>query len=137
MNRQIVFRLKIVGFILLITILGFGSKFYTGPGSLWVNNSLAGLFYETFWCLVVFMVKPGLSAFSIASWVFAVTSVLEVMQLWHPSFLQVIRSTFMGSALLGNSFNWLDFPYYLAGCILGIVLIKYLDHSAGKIKGRA
>ncbi|MBN2213867.1 MAG: DUF2809 domain-containing protein [Bacteroidales bacterium] len=118
--------------IFVVTALGFGSKLYSGIGSGWFNNSLAGLFYEIFWCLVVFIIHPRLNAFKIASGVFFITSVLEFLQLWHPPFLQMIRSTFIGSALIGNSFNWLDFPYYLAGCITGVIIMRYLDHSSGK-----
>ncbi len=125
-------RLRIFLLILLIAMLGFGSKFYSGIGSSWVNDSLAGLFYETFWCLVVFMISPRLNALLIASWVFVGTSILELLQLWHPVFLQIIRNTFIGAALLGNSFNWLDFPYYLAGCISGVLLMNYLNHHSRK-----
>ncbi len=132
MNQQIKFRFRIFAFIVLIAILGFGSKFYSGTASSWANNSLAGLFYETFWCLVIFMINPRVRALPIASWVFIITSVLEFMQLWHPEFLEIIRSTFIGSALIGTSFNWLDFPYYLAGCILGATMIRYLDHCSRK-----
>lgn len=129
MIPQFKIRLRTFLLILLITALGFGSKYYTGAGSPWVNNSLAGLFYEIFWCLVVFLINPRLNALRIGSWVFIITSVLEFLQLWHPAFLQTIRSTFIGAALLGNSFTWLDFPYYLAGCILGVIMIYYLKHG--------
>ena len=123
-------RLRIFFLILLIALLGFGSKLYSGIGSSWFNDSLAGLFYETFWCLVVFLIRPGLKPLLIASWVFAMTSLLELLQLWHPAFLQIVRSTFIGAALIGNSFNWLDFPYYLAGCILGVLMMNHLNHHS-------
>jgi len=126
MNLRLIIRIRILIVILLITILGFGSKMYSGAGSNWFNNSLAGLFYETFWCLVVLFINPRLKAIKIALWVFIFTSVLEFLQLWHPPFLQIIRTTFIGAALIGTSFNLLDFPYYLAGCILGFMLMKYL-----------
>jgi hypothetical protein len=129
MNRQLKSRFRILLFIILITGLGFGSKLYSGAGSEWFNNSLAGMFYETFWCLVVFIINPGLKAIKIASWVFIITSFLEFLQLWHPAFLQDIRGTFIGAALIGNSFNWFDFPYYIAGCFLGIILMKYLSST--------
>ena len=132
MIPQFRLRLRIFFVILLITVLGFGSKFYSGIGSSWVNNSLAGLFYEIFWCLVVFLISPRLNALLVASWIFTITSILELMQLWHPAFLQIIRSTFIGAALLGNAFNWMDFPYYVAGCILGVIMIKYLNRQASK-----
>ncbi len=126
MKLRLKIRIRIFIIILLITILGFGSKMYSGVYSDWFNNSLAGLFYETFWCLVVFFINPRLKANKIALWIFFFTSVLEFLQLWHPPFLQTIRSTFIGAALIGTSFNWLDFIYYLAGCTLGFILMKYL-----------
>ena len=126
MKRRLTIRIRILIIILLITILGFGSKMYSGIYSDWFNNSLAGLFYETFWCLVVLFINPRLKAIKIALWVFILTSVLEFLQRWHPPFLQIIRSTFIGAALIGTSFNWFDFPYYIAGCIIGFILMKYL-----------
>ncbi len=118
--------------ILVVTVLGFASKFYSGVGAHWANNSLAGLFYEIFWCLVVFLVFPGLKAWRIGIWVFCITSVLELLQLWHPVFLQNVRNTFAGAALLGNSFNWMDYPYYLAGCMLGAAIINFLKQRSAK-----
>jgi hypothetical protein len=126
MKRRLTIRIRILIIILLITIMGFGSKLYSGVCSDWFNNSLAGLFYETFWCLVVFFINPRHKAIKIALWVLVFTSALEFLQLWHPPFLQIIRSTFIGAALIGTSFNWSDFPYYIAGCIAGFILMKYL-----------
>jgi hypothetical protein len=42
--------------LLLITPLGFYTKIYSGPGASWVNDSLGGVFYEVFWCLLVFVI---------------------------------------------------------------------------------
>lgn len=122
-----VFRMKLFMVIVAISLLGFGSKFYEGFGSQWFNNSLAGLFYDTFWCLVVFLFNPQSKPVKIGFWIFIITDLLEFLQLWHPGFLQIIRKSFLGAALIGNSFNWLDFPYYLAGCLLGILLMRQLQ----------
>jgi hypothetical protein len=55
---------------------------------------------------------------------------LEFIQLWHPTFLEFLRSNFIGRTILGTSFNWSDFPYYLAGCAIGWLLMKFLQkHS--------
>ena len=112
--------------ILLITPLGFGTKLYEGPGSEWVNHSLGGVLYVIFWCLVCSIIWPAVRAGKIACMVFLVTCFLEVAQLWHPVFLEKIRDTFLGAALLGNSFTWLDFPHYAAGGIIGFLLISWL-----------
>lgn len=113
--------------IILITPLGFYTKFYTGPLQDWVNNSLGGVFYEIFWCLVLALLFRRLRPVSIAGVVLLVTCALEFLQLWHPQFLEYLRSTFIGVTILGNSFSWSDFPYYLAGSVLGYVLLKRLS----------
>ena len=52
-----------IGTSLLVTIpVGVYTKFYQGPAADWVNNSLGGVFYEIFWCLLVFLVVPNARA---------------------------------------------------------------------------
>ncbi len=113
--------------LVVVTLIGFYSKFYTGPAALWVNNSLSGVFYEIFWCLLFFFFlkkcRPGI----IAACVLTVTCLLEFLQLWHPPFLVYIRSSFLGSALLGTTFVWTDFLYYSAGCALGWLWMHWLQ----------
>jgi hypothetical protein len=53
--------------------------------------------------------------------------------LWHPPFLEVLRSNFIGRTILGSSFNWTDFPYYLVGSGLGyiwLLLIKRIGSGS-------
>lgn len=47
------------------------------------------------------------------------TCILEFLQLWHPPFLELIRSYLIGRLLIGTSFSWWDFPHYLVGCLIG------------------
>ena len=51
-------RVIILILILVVVPLGFATKFYRGWGDNWVSNSLGGLLYVIFWCLVVFFLKP-------------------------------------------------------------------------------
>lgn len=114
-----------VSSVLIVTPLGFLFKFYSGPGRWWFNNYGAGLLYEVFWILVVFLFVPGRRYVRrIPVYVFAVTCALEVLQLWHPWFLQEIRSHFLGRALIGTSFVWWDFPHYAIGSIVGWMVIE-------------
>ena len=106
--------------LLFVTPLGFLFKFYSGPGRWWFNDYGAGLLYEIFWILIVFFFFPtNKSARNTPLWVFTITSLLEILQLWHPGFLENIRSYFLGKALIGTTFGWWDFPHYAIGCLIG------------------
>jgi len=105
--------------ILVIVPLGFFTKFYKGPLSSWINNSVGGIFYEIFWCLLIFLFLKKIKTWKIAVSVLLLTSLLEFLQLWHPPFLESIRNFFIGRTLLGNCFSWSDFPYYVLGCAIG------------------
>ncbi|TSA28161.1 DUF2809 domain-containing protein [bacterium] len=120
MNKRILFNLIA---LLIITPLGFFTKFYTGSGAAWVNNSLGGVFYEIFWCLLIFMIFIKFKPVLIATVVFLITCALEFTQLWKPEFLEILRENFLLRTVIGNSFTWSDFPYYLIGSIGGFVLM--------------
>jgi hypothetical protein len=79
-------RKRILVSLLVITPLGFLFKMYAGPAQRWFNNYAAGVLYEVFWCLVLLLFWPRRECISkIAAGVFVVTSLLEVLQLWHLS----------------------------------------------------
>lgn len=118
----------LISLIALIPI-GLWSKFYKGPFDLWLNNSVGGIFYEIFWVLLIVLMNPTLSPGWTAFFVFIITSSLEFLQLWKPPFLEVIRATLFGRLLLGTTFSWWDFPYYMIGCGLAWLGLKYLKYS--------
>ena len=128
-NRQ---RLIILLLLVVITPLGFLTKFYSGPAEDWMNNSLGGLFYEIFWCLVVAFIFTKIKPIKIAFWVFISTCTLEFLQLLHPTFLEVIRNNFIGRTIIGNSFNWMDFPYYFIGSLLGYLILSGITKLSDK-----
>ena len=113
--------------LLAVTPVGLGFKFYNGPAQWWFNNYGAGLLYEIFWILVVFLILPKENlVHKIPVWVFIVTSTLEILQLWNPWFLQIIRSSFIGRALIGTTFAWWDFAHYAIGCFIGWLWLRWL-----------
>ncbi len=116
MNRR---QLLIILSLIIVVPIGFWTKFYNGPAQSWVNDSLGGLFYEIFWCLLLGLIFTNSRPVKIAVSVLVITSILEVAQLWHPPFLEMLRGNFIGRTILGNSFNWHDFPYYLIGSSIG------------------
>lgn len=123
-NPQSKIRLALALSILLITPVGFLTKAYHGPLDHWVNDSLGGLLYVTFWSLVAAFMNPRWPEKQIAIIVFLVTSALEILQLWHPPFLEFIRSFYLGRVLIGTTFVWSDFFYYFLGAWLGWWWIK-------------
>jgi len=124
LSKQII--TAIVLLIILIPI-GFYSKLYSGIGHEFVNNKLGGVFYEIFWCLAFFIILPKVKAHKIAAWVLIITSILEFVQLLNNDLLAIIRSTFIGQTIIGNSFSWADFPYYIFGSGVGWLIIRLIS----------
>ena len=119
-------------FLLIIIPIGFMTTFYSGPAHHWVSDSFGGLLYEIFWCLVFFFIFPKVKPLRIAIWVFSITCALEFLQLWHPPFLEFLRGNFIGRTILGNSFSWMDFPYYLIGSLTGYLILVIIKKSSHK-----
>jgi hypothetical protein len=114
--------------LLVIVPFGFSTKFYTGYGQSWVRDSLGGVFYEIFWCLVVYLCCRRLRIGVIAAMVLFGTCCLEFLQLWHPPCLEYLRGNFIGSTILGTTFCWSDFPYYFIGSGIGWFWLKKLNY---------
>lgn len=119
----------------ILTPLGFYTKLYDGPGGLWVSHSLGGALYVVFWCLVAHLIFSSSAPWKIALWVFIITSGLEFLQLWNPPALEMLRSGFIGRTVLGNSFNRMDFPYYLAGSVAGWLLMLWINRISASKEG--
>jgi hypothetical protein len=120
-------RLRAVVLLCPVILAGFAFKWYRGPERWWFNDYGAAVMYEIFWCLVVFLFWPHRrNATKITTLVLVATCALEFMQLWKPSFLQVIRATFLGASLIGTTFVWWDFPHYVLGCAIGWVLMRII-----------
>jgi len=107
-------RFKAIISLAIITPIGFYSKFYQGIYAEWVNNLSGGAFYEIFWSLLFFLIFPKHPKI-IAFWVLIATCCLEFLQLWHPPMLEWLRSFFIGRIILGTTFNWWDFAFYILG----------------------
>jgi hypothetical protein len=125
-RRYLIDSLPTAASLLIIVPLGFYSKFYRGPAAAWANDSLGGFLYVVFWCLLVFLAVPRCNPRRIAGGVLIATCILEFLQLWHPPFLEFLRSYFLGRTILGTTFDWMDFPYYFLGSVAGWYWITLL-----------
>ena len=125
--EKLLIRRQIVLSLLFIVPLGFLFKIYSGPGRWWFNDYGAGIIYEIFWILAVFLFLPHKRAVDkIPICVFVGTGILEILQLWHPGTLEYIRSSFLGRALVGTTFVWWDFPHYAVGCLIGWIWMRQI-----------
>ncbi|BAZ31532.1 hypothetical protein NIES4074_40050 [Cylindrospermum sp. NIES-4074] len=95
---------------------------------MWSNNYGTAIFYEIFWCLFAYYFFRSPAAIKrVPVGVFVITCILEVLQLWRPPLLEVIRATLIGKWLLGSNFDWWDFPHYLLGCVFGWLWLRQLQ----------
>lgn len=123
-------RARLAATLAVVTPLGFLTKAYTGPAAGWVHDYAGGVLYVAFWVLVVLWLRPSAPARVAAAFVFAATCALELLQLWHPPFLEAIRASFFGRTLLGTTFVWWDFPHYALGALLGLALVRWARSRA-------
>lgn len=114
-------------FLIIIVPLGFYSKLYSGVGEQFINNKLSGVFYEVFWCLVFYILFPKSKSIKIVIWVFVFTCLLEFVQLVNADYLDLIRSNFIGQTIIGSSFSWSDFPFYILGSVIAYPILQFLN----------
>ena len=118
--------IKTVVLIILVAALGVLAKLFPLEQAVWVCNHLAGTFYVVELALILHLVFPDHLSFLLAMAAFLITSVVEFFQLWHPGFLETFRASCIGHTILGSTFSWLDFPWYLAGAIIGWGLLQWI-----------
>ena len=113
-------RLAAAGGAALLVPIGLGTKIYAGPGADVVRASVGGALYVAFFCLAALVVWPRARPWVVSASVLGATCLVEVLQLWHPAWLEAIRATTPGGLLLGSAFGWEDFPWYGVGALLGL-----------------
>ncbi|WP_319419898.1 ribosomal maturation YjgA family protein [Pleurocapsa sp. FMAR1] len=129
MNRNV----AIFILILIIVPLGLFSKAYTGIGQAWVHDYSGDILYEILWCLVFSWFFPSKRATVIIPvWVFIVTSLIEISQLFFTHVPIALRETIIWKLLLGSTFVWWDFPHYAIGCLLGWLILDRIYYFSYK-----
>ncbi len=125
MGKFIKDNLFLLTILVVTTVLGIYSKSYSGVFHKTVNNRISDLLYVVFWVILFKIIFPKNSDYKIVLSVFVITCALEFLQLWHPPFLQYIRSFLLGRTLLGTSYMPEDFLYYIMGAAIAyLILLK-------------
>jgi len=119
-------RLYALAVVLLLTPIGFYTKFYHGPGYNWVNSYAGDIFYPMFWFFVLIFLKPRMSPVKAAVIIFIFSTVIEFSQLLSFPLLEFARSSFVGRTVFGVRFVAADMLYYAVGCLLAVGLYNLL-----------
>lgn len=135
MSRLTANRIAYTCVLAVVTPLGFATKFYAGPGAAWASDYFGGFLYVLFFVFLVLSIAPGASPVTVTLWVLGITCMLEVLQLWHPAFLEGIRETFLGHALIGSTFSWWDFVYYVLAALAAPALARGVRWGAARWAG--
>ncbi len=122
-------RLWLIGNIIFLIPLGIFTKYYDGRAAFWVNDHFGDILYEVFWCLVGALFFPQTTTKKIITIVFITTCSLEILQLWQPTFLTILRNTFIGHAILGSNFDPWDFPHYALGGLIAFQGLNKINTS--------
>ncbi len=124
--RKLPSRAALLAALCVLTPLGFATKHVHGPLGGWFQDYAGGVVYVMFWMLLALWLRPSLPPARVAWVVLALTSALEVLQLWSGPVLDAIRRTYLGRALIGDTFSAWDFVHYAIGCALAVALVQAL-----------
>jgi hypothetical protein len=124
---RLALRLALTGASLIAVIaLGIASRFFCqGPFASWVSEDTGGVLGCVACCLVLALARPRAAPGKLAVAALGVTGAMELLQLWHPHFLEVMRATPL-RLLLGSVFAWSDFLCYGLGALLGWAWLRVL-----------
>lgn len=110
---------------LVAIALGLASR-WDAIGLPWFVAKYAG---DALWSLVVFIgfafLFPSLSSKLLAVLAVVFACAVEISQLFHPPWLDAIRSTLPGGLVLGtpsSTFSWCDIAAYLVGITFGFLV---------------
>jgi len=124
-------RIKILFCLAVAVLLGFWMwRYYRGWAEYWIRFYVSGAVYVIIWSLAFFFLWPNkTNIVRIPIVIFILTCVLEFLQLWKAEFLERIRATLAGAALIGTDFVWQQIPYYVLGTVISIFLLAILANK--------
>jgi hypothetical protein len=127
------YRVSLIIWLFLVALLGYWFRFDASISAGW-RDGIGGAAYVIFFVVALAIISQASSATRITLIVLTLTCVLEFLQLWHPLWLEQIRRTLLGRALLGTTFGWTDFPPYFAGAVIGWALVRLHQTASQRLR---
>src|SRR5262249_55200222 len=115
--------------ILLIALtccLGLGSRRHAAHLPGFVVQYTGDTCWALALVLVLGLVLPQASTGRIAALALTGAFLVEISQLYHGPWIEVVRWTALGGLVLGFGFLWSDLACYVVGVLLGVVLERGL-----------
>jgi len=113
--------------ILVASIIGLDSRVHAHHYKRFYVNTMGDtmwtLAFFAFYRFVFYRAKLWFVALITLDWAFFI----ETSQLWHPHWLDVIRSYKLGGMLLGFGFRWQDLICDAGGVLLGLFIFWCLQ----------
>ena len=108
-----------IGWILITTLLGLASRTYGAYLATFLSTYAGDILWATlvFWLVRVLFIRKPSHWVSTCALAFAFG--IEVSQLYHAPWLDALRSTTLGSLVLGHGVLWSDLACYTVGVMLG------------------
>jgi hypothetical protein len=113
--------------LVLVFITAMYTKEYEGEYEQVIHSHVGGTLYVLFGGLLFSVLLPRKSVWLHVSAAFSITCLLECVQWFRIPFLVDLTSRSRVAAyIFGNSYNPLDFIYYLAGAALAVLVLILL-----------
>jgi glycopeptide antibiotics resistance protein len=110
--------------LVLVAVCGLGSRKY----AVYLPEFVAAYTGDTAWTLAVFLLLgillPRVSAWTVAALATLVSFIVEVSQLYHAPWIDAIRETTIGHLALGSGFDPRDLACYTVGAGIGVLIDK-------------
>ena len=133
-KRTNLLKTRVITGLLLFVLSATGLwmwRYYRGWEEYWIRYYISGIVYVMILSFGLFTIMPSRkNVLRIPLIVFVLTCGLEFLQLYKPPILQAFRATLIGAALIGTSFVWLQFPFYIGGALCSYFLLRILFSSA-------
>jgi len=119
-------RRNYIGLSLITTLLGLASRKYGAYLPTFLSTYAGDILWATlvFWLVQLLFIQRPSYWITICALAFAFG--IEVSQLYHVPWLNALRSTTLGSLVLGQGFLWSDLACYAVGVMLGFVVEQAL-----------
>jgi hypothetical protein len=111
-----------VGLLAVAATLGLGSRRFAG----YLPGPVVAYTGDTMWALAVFLglglVFATLSTWRLAALTVLISTSVELSQLYHAPWIDMIRATTIGHLALGSGFDPKDLACYAAGVGIGVLI---------------
>jgi hypothetical protein len=119
-------RLYYFAFIMMVILLGLGSRYFSRSFPEVINVYLG----DTLWGLMVFLLCGFIFRAKSSQYVAGTAALfamgIEVSQLYHAPWIDAIRNTTLGGLVLGYIFLWSDVVCYVVGITVGFLVERYM-----------